>query len=176
MGGNPEMKPVIDIDDLDIDIDAADFAKALAPALGPTRFCNHCGELAPAHLAWCVDARPEDKQEAYAPPSIGARKDDSGKAPIAQGVFEYFPRALEAVATVSQFGFEKYGEWGGWRRVPDGFNRYKDALGRHLLDAGKEAYAHDSKLLHRAHLAWNALATLELLLQDGNVSVKEEVK
>jgi hypothetical protein len=109
-----------------------------------------------------MDRNPE---VAPAPPPVsGALKFDTGKAPIAQGVLEYFPLALEAVAVVSQFGYDKYGGWGGWRHVPDGFGRYKDALGRHLLDAGRERYAGDSNLLHRAHLAWNALATLELLL------------
>ena len=38
---------------------------------------------------------------------------DVGKAPVNQGVIEYFPRALLAVAEVSAFGAKKY-SWSGW--------------------------------------------------------------
>ena len=57
---------------------------------------------------------------------------DAGKAPVFQGVLNYFPRAIKAVAMVSQAGSNKY-SWGGWRPVPDGVNRYSDAMGRHIL-------------------------------------------
>jgi hypothetical protein len=92
-------------------------------------------------------------------------KHDTGKAPIARGFTRYFPRAVEAVAFISLFGFEKYKEWGGWKKVPDAFNRYDDALGRHDLGMQKgETNCPESGKLHIAHRAWNALATLELYL------------
>ena len=59
-------------------------------------------------------------------------KYDANKSPVTRGALHYFPRALEEVAKVSAAGAAKY-EWNGWRTVPDGFNRYTDALGRHLL-------------------------------------------
>lgn len=97
--------------------------------------------------------------------TTGAVKFDAGKSPISRGLLSYFPRALAAVADVSQFGFEKYGQWGGWKAVPDGVARYDDAHGRHALARlGGETHAADSKRLHRAHEAWNALAVLELEL------------
>lgn len=102
-----------------------------------------------------------DAKEAIA---IGAVKFDAGKSPVYRGAVSYFPLAIAAVATVSSFGASKYA-WNGWRSVPDGINRYSDALVRHILDQSTgEAVAPDSGLLHAAHVAWNSLAVLELLL------------
>lgn len=95
----------------------------------------------------------------------GAVKYDGGKAPIYRGAISYFPRAISAVAAVSAFGASKYA-WNGWRSVPNGFERYSDALVRHLTNEGSgEILDPDSGSLHAAHIAWNALARLELLLE-----------
>lgn len=97
--------------------------------------------------------------------SKGAIKYDGGKSPVFRGALSYFPRAISRVAEVSAFGASKYA-WKGWESVPDGFNRYSDALVRHLIYEGEgEVLDSDSGLLHAAHGAWNALARLELLLQ-----------
>jgi hypothetical protein len=101
--------------------------------------------------------------------AAGAVKYDGGKAPMFQGALAYFPNALSAVSTVSQFGASKYA-WKGWRGVDDGFNRYSDALVRHLGYEASEDYDPDSGLLHAAHAAWNALARLELLLEEIEVT------
>lgn len=91
---------------------------------------------------------------------------DGGKAPIFQGVINYFPRALEAVAKVSAFGAQKY-SWGGWGPVDDGINRYSNAQHRHAISAARgETCDPDSGMLHAAHEAWNALAKLELMLRE----------
>ena len=93
---------------------------------------------------------------------------DAGKAEIMRGVLFYFPNAVSAVAEVSSFGASKY-TWGGWRTVPDGINRYGDALARHIVKEATEGdFDADSKLLHAAHAAWNALARLELLIAKRN--------
>lgn len=95
----------------------------------------------------------------------GAIKYDGGKAPIFRGVVSYFPRAAKAVAEVSGFGASKYA-WAGWEGVDDGFNRYSDAMVRHLMREGEgEILDPDSGLLHAAHTAWGALARLELMLR-----------
>lgn len=97
--------------------------------------------------------------------AVGGIKYDGGKSPVFRGALSYFPRAISAVADVSAFGAQKYA-WKGWEQVDDGYNRYSDALARHLAYEGKgEAYDPDSKLLHAAHAAWNSLARLELLLK-----------
>jgi hypothetical protein len=95
----------------------------------------------------------------------GAIKYDGGKAGAYQGLINYFPRALMAIADVSTFGAKKYA-WDGWADVDDGFARYKNAQHRHgLYAAAGEEVDPDSQLLHLAHEAWNAVATLELYLR-----------
>ena len=102
-------------------------------------------------------------------------KADEGKAPILQGLLQYFPRALKEVALVSSAGAKKY-SWKGWEKVPDGPSRYGDALGRHLLaEAVEGQFDGDTGLLHSAQVAWNALARLELLLREiEEMTIKRE--
>ena len=93
-------------------------------------------------------------------------KADAGKAPIFRGLLDYFPRACLQVALVSQRGAFKY-SWKGWENVPDGINRYNDALGRHIAYESIEGpIDRDTGLLHAAQVAWNALARLELILRE----------
>jgi Domain of unknown function (DUF5664) len=94
----------------------------------------------------------------------GGRKDDLGKAPVFQGVTSYFPRALEAVARVSEYGSKKYA-WGvKWWHLEDAYKRYSDALLRHLGREAIEPRDQESSLRHAEHVAWCALARLEVLL------------
>lgn len=95
----------------------------------------------------------------------GQFKLDAGKSPVFKGFMQYFPRAMRAVADISQYGFEKYREWGGWKKLADAPNRYEDALARHQIDMAKgEKFDQESGRWHIAHRAWNAMATLELAL------------
>ena len=86
---------------------------------------------------------------------------DIGK-PRLDLVFGGFARALYNVGMVGTFGANKYTD-NGWQEVDNGIERYSNALLRHYLNfkAGKEI-DEESKLPHLAHLAWNALAILEL--------------
>lgn len=98
--------------------------------------------------------------------SSGAIKYDGGKSPVYRGGLAYFPKAISAVASVSAFGASKYA-WKGWESVPDGYNRYSDALVRHLIYEGAgESMDPDSGLLHSSHTAWNSLARLELQIAE----------
>jgi hypothetical protein len=99
------------------------------------------------------------------PPGEPGSKLDAGKATPVAGVLHYFPRAIIEVAAVSAYGARKY-MWNGWESVPDGAQRYTEALGRHLIAERLGAVDADSGLLHAAQVAWNALARLELLLRD----------
>ena len=73
--------------------------------------------------------------------------------------------AIEGTLAVLQFGAKKYCE-GGWRSVPSAHKRYSDALMRHLLaEATGEVNDAESGLPHSAHVAWCALARLELELK-----------
>lgn len=77
-----------------------------------------------------------------------------------------FSRALQAVGEVGTYGANKYTD-NGWIEVPDGVNRYTDAMYRHLMkEAGGEQRDEDTELLHAAHAAWNALARLDLMLRE----------
>jgi len=86
-------------------------------------------------------------------------KYDEGK-PRVGFMLQQFSLALTEVAKVATFGAKKYGA-GNWQHVEQ--ERYQDALGRHLLASGVND---DTNLLHKAHLAWNALADLELELRN----------
>ena len=80
-----------------------------------------------------------------------------------------FSRALEHVAAVGTYGAAKYSD-NGWRSVPNGQERYTDALWRHLLQEAQGLECDpESHLFHAAHAAWNALARLELMLQQLEV-------
>lgn len=89
---------------------------------------------------------------------------DAGKNRLGL-VIHGFARSLQAVGGVGTYGANKYSD-DGWVSVPNGEARYTDALYRHLLDeAAGEEFDPDSKLLHAAHAAWNALARLDLMLR-----------
>jgi hypothetical protein len=92
-------------------------------------------------------------------------KDDQEKAPIYRGIIASFPRAVEEVARAGAYGANYY-SWDNWRNVSDGINRYSDALLRHITEEAKgEIYDPRSRLLHAGSVAWNALARLELILE-----------
>lgn len=100
-------------------------------------------------------------------------KVDAGKSPVWTLLIDYFPRALEAVAKVSQAGVDKGYAPHSWKTVPDGINRYKNAQFRHQLEMGKGKLRDTGKggtnLPHSWQNAWNALAALELeLIEDAS--------
>lgn len=79
--------------------------------------------------------------------------------PITTGVLDYFPAALAAVARVSKKGNDKHnpGEPLHWARGKS--MDQADTIGRHLIDRGLDDEDGES---HTAHLAWRALAMLQL--------------
>jgi hypothetical protein len=92
---------------------------------------------------------------------------DAGKPAVFRGLLDYFPRACMAVAEVSTVGAKKYA-WDGWKTVPDGIARYQDALSRHILKEAIEGpLDDDTGLTHKAAVAWNAMAVLELYLREN---------
>lgn len=88
---------------------------------------------------------------------------DAGKPTFAMSL-GYFRTALSAVNEISIHGALKYTK-AGWRHVENAEERYREALIRHVAAAcDDEDYDADSKLLHAAHAAWNALAWLSFVL------------
>lgn len=95
-------------------------------------------------------------------PHAPGAKLDSGKPDMA--LLLDFSLAIREVAKVCTYGAKKYSV-GGWQHVEDGIHRYDAALLRHFFTTD-EPFDAESELLHRAHVAWNALASLELLLRE----------
>lgn len=89
---------------------------------------------------------------------------DAGKPRVGL-VLGAFSNALLAVSEIGTFGANKYTD-NGWLDVPDGHARYTDAMLRHLFKESYEDLDADSGLAHDAHLAWNALARLELRIRE----------
>ena len=113
--------------------------------------------------------RPKISYQGHDPNGIGQHeagaKLDMGKNRLGL-VSGHFARALWHVGLVGTYGANKYTD-NGWISVADGINRYSDAGLRHYLRRMMgEEYDEESKLLHLAHEAWNALAQLELYLRE----------
>jgi hypothetical protein len=90
-------------------------------------------------------------------------KYDKGK-PIAGCLLTDFPRALLAISELSTIGAKKY-ERSSWLTVPNGRQRYTDAMMRHALAEYTEGIDHETGVIHEVATAWNALARLELTLR-----------
>ncbi len=80
-------------------------------------------------------------------------------------IFNSMHKALRAVIDVGEYGARKY-TVDGWQFVDAGFSRYTEAMYRHLLAENDTMHDEATDLLHAAHVAWNALARLEILLRE----------
>lgn len=78
-------------------------------------------------------------------------------------------RTMEEIVKVYTFGAEKYGD-NNWQNLPDGYDRYKAAMFRHLVasEKGGGQLDNESGLPHLAHMAWNAIALLHFYMEDLN--------
>mgnify|MGYP004443701135 FL=1 len=75
---------------------------------------------------------------------------------------------LEEVVKVYTAGAQKYGP-NQWQNLDNGYQRYKAALLRHLVEYEKGNPTDvDTGCLHLAQVAWNALAMLYFSLKEGN--------
>lgn len=92
-------------------------------------------------------------------------KDDSGK--VMGALIGDFGLALMEVGKIGTYGANKYTR-GGWESVPDGIQRYEDAMWRHLLMHYQEGIDPESGYEHELHMVWNALAKLELRIREKN--------
>lgn len=73
---------------------------------------------------------------------------------------------LEQIAKVYTAGAEKYGEH-TWENLPNGYERYKGAMLRHLTEVEKgNAIDEDTGCLHAAQVAWNAIAMLHFKMKE----------
>jgi len=93
-------------------------------------------------------------------------KMDGGK-PLAGLVLGCFARGLGTVVDVGTYGANKYTPR-GWLEVPNGIERYTDAMWRHLLVSNIHEKDHETGLLHLSHACWNNLAVLELMKRQSD--------
>lgn len=96
-------------------------------------------------------------------------KHNNGKPQLSL-LFTQFPKALEAVAKCSEYGHEKYKETDSdflnFKRVDGGSKAYADAGLRHRTFP-KGTTDIDSQLPHAFHICWNALAELQLWIEEN---------
>lgn len=85
--------------------------------------------------------------------------------PIYSGVLMYFPDAIAEVAILSRIGNDQHnpGKPLHWDRSKSGDE--KDALMRHLMEAGT---VDTDGVRHSTKVAWRALANLQKEIEDAN--------
>lgn len=95
----------------------------------------------------------------------GGLKYDGGK-PRWVLLMQGFPNALRGFAQVLTFGAKKY-EAHSWRQVENGYERYRDALYRHLnaIEQGEEIDP-ESGEYHWDHVQFNVAACRELSIKE----------
>lgn len=109
----------------------------------------------------------DDKEAVYDLTDDGkGKKYDSNKSMVGT-LCRVFPRALLGIGQCIEFGTHKYPKPDNWKLVDGAFTRYQDSMMRHYLKflAGQEKDG-ETNLLHLKHMAWNALAILELYLME----------
>jgi hypothetical protein len=101
-------------------------------------------------------------------PNLPGAKLDAGKL-LPWLFFSGFSRALEEVAKVTTIGATKYTP-NGWASVENGEDRYMEAFMRHALALGRGEKLDEgvggTGCYHKAQMAWNLLASLELELRN----------
>lgn len=105
-------------------------------------------------------------------PVTGLKLDDN--KPMVGTLVQVFPRALMEIGRCIEKGQEKYPQVDNWKRVINPIPRYQNSLMRHLIKHNMGIINdRDDNLLHLSHMAWNALAMLELYLEQQQIDKKE---
>ena len=77
---------------------------------------------------------------------------------------------IEDIVKLYTAGAVKYGD-NSWQELPDGYNRYKAAMFRHLVEYEKgNEFDNETGGRHLAAVAWNAIAMLHLSKQLPNIT------
>ena len=85
-------------------------------------------------------------------------------------------RELEEIAKVYTAGAKKYGAH-NWENLPDGYERYKGAMLRHLCEVEKgNAVDKDTGCYHIAQVAWNAIAILHFKLKEYDIVGRSNIQ
>lgn len=106
---------------------------------------------------------------------VKGTKYDQDKLRLAEMIIDFAPE-LQELCKVWTFGANKYSK-SNWKLVENGCDRYSNALIRHLVAEDECLFDDESKLLHAAHIAFNALARMHFILHTlkyGKVEVVDE--
>lgn len=95
-------------------------------------------------------------------------KYDNGKLRLAEMIID-FKIPMEELCKVWEFGANKY-EKSNWKKLENPIDRYTNALLRHLLAEEANLVDDESKILHAAHIAFNALARLHFIAKNRYVN------
>lgn len=84
-----------------------------------------------------------------------------------------YPSLIEAVARVKEYGNKKYGSQENWTTYSD--DDLYNAMMRHILAINTDCYKVDneSKQLHLAHIACNAMLLIERYKRGNNEKQKD---
>lgn len=98
-------------------------------------------------------------------------KEKADKLPIYQAVLSYFPRAIQEVCRISQYGVEKHNAPFNAPTFPNPeypVEGFVDAIARHLLKRAMygEINKEDGDTYHLAAVIWSGLAALEKILRE----------
>ena len=100
-------------------------------------------------------------------------KYDNGKLRLAEMIID-FKIPMEELCKVWEFGANKY-EKSNWKKLQNPVDRYTNAMLRHLLAEETNLVDDESKLLHAAHIAFNALARLYFIVRNKDVDTSKVV-
>ncbi len=95
-----------------------------------------------------------------------ARKNDRKDGKL---MWELLPlQDVEDVVRVFTAGAQKYGV-DHWQKLPNGYQRYKAAMFRHLLEFEKGNWTdEETGCIHLAQVVWNAIALLHIEKEKRN--------
>lgn len=91
---------------------------------------------------------------------------DNGKPEVGDFIKDFGISLLE-VSKIWAFGAKKYAR-ANWKLVDNAEKRYTDAMIRHFIAEETNEFDDESKMLHAAHVAWNALARLFFIIKRVN--------
>src|SRR5699024_5222202 len=94
--------------------------------------------------------------------------------PIDRVLTTQFKKSVQAIALCSDYGHKKYPQdtdWLNFKRVEGGSQTYADAGARHSLD--KNEVDAESGLPHIFHKLWNAMAEVELWIEENNIKLEK---
>lgn len=129
--------------------------------------CNLCNLVPGNEDHWAPQPQNSESDPNGISQHEPGAKLDAGKNRLGL-VFSGFALALQAVGAVGTYGANKYTDE-GWEAVPDANKRYTDAMLRHLFkEFSGEHLDQETGFLHAAHAAWNALARLEKIIEEGS--------